>query len=71
MELRMSWNLALALGAVLPRDVHEHRAMLRAGGHIRIRLKDMGGLAMFWAVAPPVAHVLNEKPENGAGETES
>jgi len=55
MELLMSWDLAFKLGAVLPRNVKEHRAMLRAGRHIRIRIRDMGGLAVFWELQPGAA----------------
>lgn len=51
-ELRMSYDTALALGATLPRDVNEHRDMLRAGHHLLIRLTDHGGLPMFWKLQP-------------------
>jgi len=40
--------LAMLLGAVLPRSVDEHRLMLRGGRFLRVRLRDMSGLAMFW-----------------------
>jgi len=49
MELRMSWDLALALGANLPRNVGEHRAMLRDGRHILVRMAgSAAGLPAFW-----------------------
>lgn len=54
MELRMSWKLAAALGAVFPSDVQEHREMLRGGSFILVRPVNMGGLAMFWEVAPGI-----------------
>jgi hypothetical protein len=52
MEIAMSWELALALGAVLPKNVKEHRAMLREGKHIRVRIIGFAGLAMFWPIVP-------------------
>lgn len=50
----MSWKLAAALGAVFPSDVQEHREMLRGGSFILVRPVNMGGLAMFWEVAPGI-----------------
>jgi hypothetical protein len=56
MELRMPWDLALFLGAVLPRNIEEHRAMLRGGRHFQIRINGAtgAGLPMFWEIAPGI-----------------
>jgi hypothetical protein len=52
----MSWDLALKLGATLPHTVDEHRALLREGRHLRVRVNGPvgAGMAMFWEIAPGI-----------------
>jgi hypothetical protein len=49
-ECRMSWELAVWLGAVAPLNVEQHRAML-GGPYLRVRVTGTG-LVAFWPIAP-------------------
>lgn len=63
-ELQMSWELALALGAELPRNVPENRMMLRSGRYLRVRVRNMAGLLVFWECQPGIAWA-GEDPNSG------
>lgn len=52
-ELRMTRELAIALGAIEPSSVEAYKALFNSGRYILIRERT-SGLPLFWELQPPL-----------------